>query len=67
MIQPSKGLSLANSFAGIKLILHIILDAIAVGKATITSDKKKFVEYAWQSEGEKAMFVPEFKKGPLGL
>jgi hypothetical protein len=28
MIQPSKGLSLANSFAGIKLILHIILDAI---------------------------------------
>jgi hypothetical protein len=39
----------------------------AVGKATITSDKKKFVEYAWQSEGEKTMFVPEFKKGPLGL
>jgi hypothetical protein len=39
----------------------------AVGKATITSDKKKYVEYAWQSEGEKAMFVPEFKKGPLGL
>jgi hypothetical protein len=39
----------------------------AVGKATITSDKKKYVEYAWQSKGEKAMFVPKFKKGPLGL
>lgn len=39
----------------------------AVGKATITSDKKKYVEYAWQGEGEKAPFVPEFKKGPLGL
>ncbi len=39
----------------------------AVGKATITSDKKKYVEYAWQSEGKKTMFVPEFKKGPLGL
>jgi hypothetical protein len=39
----------------------------AVGKATITSDKKKYVEYAWQSVGQKTMFVPELKKGPLGL
>jgi hypothetical protein len=39
----------------------------AVGKATITSDKKKYVEYAWQSVGQKTMFVPEFKKGPSGL
>jgi hypothetical protein len=33
-IQPLKGLSLANSFAGIKLNLHIILDAIDGGLMT---------------------------------
>jgi hypothetical protein len=39
----------------------------AVGKVTITSDKKNCVEYVWQSEGKKVLVVPELKKGPLGL
>lgn len=32
----------------------------AVGKVTITSDKKTYWEYSWQSEGEKVETVPDF-------
>jgi hypothetical protein len=32
----------------------------AVGKVTITSDKKTYWEYSWQSEGEKVPVVPDF-------
>jgi hypothetical protein len=32
----------------------------AVGKVTITSDKKSYWEYYWQGEGKKALGVPDF-------
>jgi hypothetical protein len=41
-------------------------DYNAVGKVTITSDKKTYWEYYWQSKGEKVEGVPEFAP-PLPL
>ncbi len=38
----------------------------AVGKVTITSDKKNYWEYNWQSTGEKMQTVPDFAP-PLPL
>lgn len=39
----------------------------AVGKVTITSDKKTYWEYDWQSKGEKALMVPDFGRPLPGL
>jgi hypothetical protein len=39
----------------------------AVGKVTITSDKKNYTEYGWQGKGAKARRIPDFKPSPLGL
>jgi hypothetical protein len=39
----------------------------AVGKVTITSDKKTYWEYYWQSKGKKTMMVPDFGPSLPGL
>jgi hypothetical protein len=39
----------------------------AVGKVTITSDKKTYTEYFWQGRGEKALMVPDFGPSLPGL
>lgn len=39
----------------------------AVGKVTITSDKKTYWEYCWQSKGEKAGMIPDFGSPLPGL
>jgi hypothetical protein len=39
----------------------------AVGKVTITSDKKTYKEYCWQSKGAKALMVPDFGPSLPGL
>lgn len=42
-------------------------DYVAVGKVTITSDKKTFWEYYWQAKGKKASYVPDFGSRLPGL
>jgi hypothetical protein len=39
----------------------------AVGKVTITSNKKEYWEYYWHSEGEKTKMVPDFGRPLPGL
>lgn len=39
----------------------------AVGKVTITSDKKTYKEYCWQSKGAKVLTVPDFGPSLPGL
>ena len=39
----------------------------AVGKVTITSDKKTYWEYCWQSKGEEAGMIPDFGSPLPGL
>jgi hypothetical protein len=42
-------------------------DYKAVGKVTITSNKKTYWEYYWQSKGKKTAMVPEFGPSLPGL
>jgi len=39
----------------------------AIGKVTVTSDKKSYKEYRWQSKGEKTLMVPYFGRSLPGL
>jgi hypothetical protein len=39
----------------------------AVGKVTITTDKKTYKEYCWQSKGAKVLMVPDFGPSLPGL
>lgn len=39
----------------------------AIGKVTVTSDKKSYKEYCWQGKGEKALIVPDFGRFLPGL
>ncbi|MCJ7778076.1 MAG: hypothetical protein MUP16_07175 [Sedimentisphaerales bacterium] len=39
----------------------------AVGKVTITSDKKNYTEYFWQGKGKKALMIPDFGPSLPGL
>ena len=39
----------------------------AIGKVTVTSDKKSYKEYCWQRKGEKALGVPDFGRSLPGL
>jgi hypothetical protein len=42
-------------------------DYNAVGKITITSDKKTYWEYPWEARAEKALMIPDFGKPLPGL
>jgi hypothetical protein len=42
-------------------------DYNAVGKVTITSDKKTYWEYPWQAKAEKTMMIPDFGRPLPGL
>jgi hypothetical protein len=67
MVTDSKTDKIKTATAAIYVTGWLDNEYNAVGKVTITSDKKTYWEYYWQSIGKKTEMVPDFGRPLPGL